>query len=421
MDNKVNPFETAVSMFTRVASEMGLEKLYPGQDLINRMTTPDTCISFRISLALDNGDIRAVEAHRVQFNDDHGPYKGGVRFHPEVTLDEVKALAFWMYLKTAVVDIPFGGGKGGICVDYKALSLSEKERLTKQFFQSLYPFIGVNKDIPAPDVNTSSREMAWGLDRIRKLAGVWQYPIVTGKPIELGGSLGRDSATGRGCIFVVKQYLEDHDYDFSECTASVQGFGNGGQWAARDLSALGVKVIAVSDTSCCLYNPHGIDIENAIRHKTETGKLTGLDGSLEEREVESIWDIPVTILVPSALENAITREIAKRLSTDLIAEVANGPTTPEADELLFDRGVRVIPDILANAGGVTVSYYEWVQNIQGEVWTREAVENRLRDKMVRAYRAIHDTSREHGISMRSSAYRRAIDKVAKAMVRRGAQ
>jgi glutamate dehydrogenase/leucine dehydrogenase len=418
---EINPFDTAVNMFKKTAKEMDLENTYAGQDIINRMTTPDMSISFRMSLALDDGTIKAYEGYRVQFNDDRGPYKGGVRFHPQVTLDEVKALAFWMYLKTAVVGVPYGGGKGGICVDYKSLSDSEKERLTKKFFETLHPFIGINKDIPAPDVNTGAREMAWGLDRMRKSTGYWEYAILTGKPIELGGSLGRDAATGRGCIYVTKAYLDEHKIDPKDCTACIQGFGNGGQWAAHDLDALGVKVLAVSDTTCCLYNKDGLDIKTAISHKQETGKLKGFNGDGEEKEVGALWDVPVTVLVPAALENSITSEVAERIDARVIPEVANGPTTPDADDLLFKKDITVIPDILANAGGVTVSYYEWVQNVQGERWTQEVVEEKLNKKMVKAYEEIHDLAKEKGISMRSAAYRIAIKKVAEAMVRRGAQ
>lgn len=418
---QINPFDTAVNMFKRTAGEMDLERAHPGQDLVNRMTTPDMSISFRISLALDTGEIKAFEAYRVQFNDDRGPYKGGVRFHPQVTLDEVKALAFWMYLKTAVVEIPFGGGKGGISVDYKNLSMAEKERLTKQFFQTLHPFIGVNKDIPAPDVNTGPREMAWGLDRMRKLTGFWEYAILTGKPVELGGSRGRDAATGRGCIYVTEAFMKDEKIKPARSTASIQGFGNGGQWAALDLAALGVKVVAVSDTSCCLYAQGGLDVKAAVAHKQQAGHLKGFPGKAEERSVESLWDVPVTILVPAALENSITIGIAKRIDARVIPEVANGPTTPEADEYLFKNGVTIIPDILSNAGGVTVSYYEWVQNIQGETWTQQEVEKRLKIKMTGAYEQIRDLSREKEISLRSAAYRIAIDRVANAMVRRGAQ
>jgi len=420
--SKINPFHAAVDMFRHVADQMGLEERYPGQDLIDRMTTPDMCITFRISLALDSGQIRAFEGFRVQFNDDRGPYKGGVRFHPHVDLDEVKALAFWMYLKTAVVDVPFGGAKGGIRVDYKALSDAEKERLTKKFFDTLHPFIGVNKDIPAPDVNTGPREMAWGLDRMRKAAGFWVYGILTGKPLNLGGSPGRESATGRGCIYVTEAYLAEHGIEPGQCTASVQGFGNGGQWAAHDLARLGVKVVALSDTSCCLHAEQGLDVAAAIDHKRGTGKLQGFRGNgVEEKAVECLWDIPVTILIPAALENAITIAVARRLNARLIAELANGPTTPEADRYLFQRGTSVIPDILANAGGVTVSYYEWVQNVQGEAWTQEMVEKRLRKKMVSAYEQIHGLSRQDQIPMRTAAYRMAIAKVAEALVARGAQ
>ncbi|MBA4386340.1 MAG: glutamate dehydrogenase [Verrucomicrobia bacterium] len=417
----VNPFETAVSTFMRVARGMKLEQRYPNQDIINRMIIPDTCISFRISLALDRGEVKALEGYRVQFNDDRGPYKGGVRFHPQVTLDEVKALAFWMYLKTAVADIPYGGGKGGIRVDYKALTDREKERLTKKFFDILHPYIGVFKDIPAPDVNTGAREMAWGLDRIRKRTSEWQYGILTGKPIELGGSLGRDSATGRGCIYVVEAYLKQHGMNPTDCTASIQGFGNGGQWAAFDLDRMGVRVVAVSDTSCCLSSKDGLDVKAAIAHKVKKGTLKGFSRSVAERKTDQLWSIPATIVVPSALENSITLGVAKGLQTKLIAEVANGPTTPDADAYFARQKVPVIPDILANAGGVTVSYYEWVQNIQGEIWTREKVEQQMRGKLVSAFEHIHNICREEKIPMRESAYRLAIDRVSKAMISRGAQ
>ena len=418
---KVNPFETAVNLFRQVAEQMNLDKHYPGQDIVNRMTTPDMCITFRLSLALDNGHIKAVEGYRVQFNDDRGPYKGGIRFHPQVDLDEVKALAFWMYLKTAVVDIPYGGGKGGISVDYKSLSEAEKERLTKKFFDTIHPFIGVYKDIPAPDVNTGGREMAWGLDRMRKSSGHWEYAILTGKPIELGGSLGRESATGRGCIYVTEAYLAEHQIDPKTCTASVQGYGNGGQWAAHDLARLGVKVLAISDTSCCLYSEKGIDVAAATAWKVKNGQLKGFPGKAEQRPTEKLWDVPTTILVPAALENSITLDVAKRIRAKIIAEVANGPTTPDADQYLFGKGVAVLPDILANAGGGTVSYYEWVQNIQGETWSQKQVEDRLQKKMVAAYQEVHNLSKKEKISMRSAAYQLAIDRVAKAMVRRGAQ
>ena len=419
---KMNPYQTAVDMFRRTADQMRLEEQYPGQDLISRMTMPDMCISFRISLALDNGRVKAFEGFRVQFNDDRGPYKGGVRFHPNVDLDEVKALAFWMYLKTAVVDVPYGGAKGGIRVDYKALSEAEKERLTKKFFDTLHPYIGVNKDIPAPDVNTGPREMAWGLDRMRRSTGFWEYGILTGKPVKLGGSPGREAATGRGCIYVTEAYLMEHDLDPRQCTASVQGFGNGGQWAANDLVRLGVKVVAISDTSCCLYSEAGIDIAAAVEHKSKTGTLRAFRAKeVEEHASEYLWEIPTTILIPAALENAITIDVARRINAKLIAELANGPTTPDADRYLFDKGTSIIPDILANAGGVIVSYYEWVQNAQGEAWTQEVVENRLREKIVSAYQAIHGLSRKDEISMRVAAYRTAIDKVATSLIARGAQ
>jgi len=409
-------------MFQQVADRIRLEERYPGKDIVMRMTTPDICITFRMSLALDNGTVKAFEGYRVQFNDDRGPYKGGVRFHPQVDLDEVKALAFWMYLKTAVVDIPFGGAKGGICVDYQSLSDSEKERLTKKFFETILPYIGVNKDIPAPDVNTGPREMAWGLDRMRKSTGYWEYGILTGKPLGLGGSPGRESATGRGVVYVTSAYLEDHGIDPKKCTASVQGFGKGGQWAAFDLEQLGVKVVAISDISCCIYCEQGVDIQKAIQHTKSTGCLHGFQGQgVREMETESLWDIPVTILIPAALENCITLDVAKRLQVGAITELANGPTVPEADRYLFDKGIAIIPDILANAGGVIVSYYEWVQNVQGETSTQQVVEEKLKRKMNAAYREVYELSRKNLGSMRSAAYQIAIERVARAMITRGAQ
>ena len=246
--------------------------------------------------------------------------------------------------------------------------------------------------------------------------------MLTGKPVELGGTPGRDSATGRGCIYVTSAHLRDHGIDPRTCTASVQGFGNGGQWAAHDLARLGVKVVAVSDTSCCLYAEGGIDVDAAIGHKVGTGYLQGFGGNgVEEKGTAYLWDVPVTILIPAALENAITIDVAKRTQARVVAEVANGPTTPDADRYLFEQGTSVIPDILANAGGVTVSYYEWLQNLQGETWTEEMVDQRLRKKMASAYQQIHDICRQDQVSMRTAAYRIAIDRVAKALVARGAQ
>ena len=417
----MNVFDNAVSMFRKVASDMDLEGRYPGKDLTNRMTIPDMAISFRLSLARDDGTIQAFEAYRVQFSDDRGPYKGGIRFHPAVTLEEVKALALWMYLKTAVVDLPFGGAKGGITVDYKALSGLEKERLTKQFFQALRPFIGPTTDIPAPDVNTGPREMAWGLDRLRKLAGRWEYAIVTGKPTDLGGSLGRKEATGRGCVYVTLAALEELGIAPEDSTAAVQGFGNGGQWASHDLAEAGVKVTAVCDTSATVSSPDGLDVPALIEHKQKTGKVKGFWGAAKEERKEAIWKHKATVVVPAALENCIGEEVAKSLQARVVAELANGPCTPAGAEALEGRGIVVLPDVLANAGGVTVSYYEWVQNTQGETWTQEAVEERLREKMVGAYREVRELAGEEKVSLRDAAYRLAIEKIAHAMVERGAQ
>jgi glutamate dehydrogenase/leucine dehydrogenase len=303
--------------------------------------------------------------------------------------------------------------------------MPEKERLTKQYFQVAHSFIGPQTDIPAPDVNTGPREMAWGLDRIRKLTGEWEYAIVTGKPLDLGGSPGRNEATGRGCVYVTRAHMEQHGIDPAASTAIVQGFGNGGQWAAHDLAALGVEVLAVSDTSCCLYAPEGLDVPAVTEYKKSSGRIAGFSGhapgQIEERPSDTLWDVPATVLVPAALENAVTLDVAKRLDVKLVAEVANGPSTPEANDYFFEKGVSVIPDILANAGGVTVSYYEWVQNTQGLSWEQEEVEAKLKKRMVRAYEAVHGLAAEKQTSMRDAAYAIAIERVAHAMVQRGAQ
>ncbi len=416
-------YEETVAFVKDIARKMRLEEQYPGHDLIRRMTTPDLSISFRISLRMDDGTIKAVPAYRVQYNDDRGPYKGGVRFHPQVDYYEVAALALWMYLKTAVVDIPFGGAKGGVRVDYNNLSPGEQERLTKQYFQTLYHFIGPNRDIPAPDVNTGPREMAWGLDRMRKMSGKWEYAILTGKPLYLGGCPGRIEATGRGCATVALQAMKDEGLEPEKCTASVQGFGNVGQWAAMDLHAAGVKVVCISDSHGALYNPSGLDVPALKAYKEATGTVKGFSSrsDAEEHPRDFIWDVPVTVLVPAALENAITGEVAEKLEVRIICEGANGPTTQEADDILKRKGTIVVPDILANAGGVTVSYYEWVQNVQGELWSQEEVECKLRNRLIGAYEEVRKIALREKTTLREAAYRTALDRVAHAMVVRGVQ
>jgi len=420
MDERNGIFDGAVNVFVKYAQPMEIDKRYPGDNLIKRLTSPDRCITLRLSVRMDDGRTEVYEGYRVQFNDDRGPYKGGLRFHPDVTLDEVKALAFWMYLKTAVVDIPLGGAKGGICVDYKSLADGEKERLTKKFTRVLRYDIGQERDIPAPDVNTGPREMAWMMDQWRALVGNYQRGVITGKPVDLGGSLGRDSATGRGAVLTIREAAKDLGLDLGKSTAVVQGYGEVGRWTAFDLAELGVKVIAVSDTKGGALNRDGLDVRALADHKRRTGSVVGFPGS-KRISAEELLSTECDVLVPAALENAIHEGNAADVRARIIAEGANGPTTPAADEALHSRGVLVVPDILANAGGVTVSYFEWVQNRQEMYWTLQEVETRLEQTMVKSYRTVADLARQHNVSLREAAYRIAIDRVASAAVARGVQ
>lgn len=406
--------------FFRYERFLELEKRYPGQHIPARLTEPDRSVEFRISVKRDDGTVIISRGYRVQFNDDRGPYKGGIRFHPVVDLEEVKALAFWMYLKTAVVDIPFGGSKGGVAVDYQALSLSEKERLTKRYAMILVGELGSERDIPAPDVNTSEREMAWIMDVWRMIYGRYQRGVVTGKPIAMGGSQGRTTATGRGVSFCIQEAAKDMGLELKGATAAVQGFGNVGSNTAQFLGDLGVRVVAVSDVTGAIRNLHGLDIGALRNHMNEGGKLTEFAGG-EPMARDDLFFEDVDILVPAALENAITPSNAQGIKARLIAEGANGPTVPEAADLLREKGTVVIPDILCNAGGVTVSYFEWVQNRQEFYWSAEKVDNELRSVMIRAYRAVAQEASRNRCTLREAAYRIAIERVAEAAVRRGVQ
>ncbi len=418
--SEMTAFDSAKALFSRYAESLQLEKRYPGRRLHERLTLPDRSVEFRLTLQLDRGDTLITQGYRVQFNDDRGPYKGGLRFHPLVDLEEVKALAFWMYLKTAVVEIPFGGAKGGIRVDYENLTLAEKERLTKKYVLVLGDEIGPEKDIPAPDVNTGEREMAWIMDAWRMHHGRYERGVVTGKPVAVGGSQGRTSATGRGVFFCIEEAAREMKLDLAQCAAAVQGFGNVGRHAALFLHQAGVRVTAVSDVHGAIRNSQGLDIPGLIRHVQEAGQVAGFKGG-DSFARDDLFFEPVDILVPAALENAITAERAERIQARLVAEGANGPTTPDAIALLGEKGVTVIPDILCNAGGVTVSYFEWVQNRQEFYWSAEQVDHELRAVMVRAYRQVAAEAASQRCTLREAAYRLAIARVADAAHRRGAQ
>lgn len=413
-------FGRAKAMFLHYAAPLGLERKYPGLSVLERLTTPDKCITYRLSLQMDDGTIKAFPAYRVQFNDDLGPYKGGLRFHPQVTLDEVTALAFWMYVKTAVVNIPFGGAKGGIAVDYPALSLAEKERLTKKFAIMLASDVGPDTDIPAPDVNTGAREMAWMLHAWRMSSHHYDRGMVTGKPIELGGSQGRAEATGRGVVITLAEAAGDLGIDLQNATAAVQGFGNVGRNAALELVRRGCRVIAVSDVAGAVYNPGGLDIDALAAHSRATGSVAGFPGGTPV-DHRAVLCAKCDFLVPAALEECITADIARDLQARMVVEGANGPTTMEADQILQARGIQVVPDVLANAGGVTVSYFEWVQNRQEYYWTHEEVIQRLTSRMLDAYRRTAERARDRRCSLRQAAYESAIERVAQITVERGAQ
>jgi len=420
MSTSGNLFERAKAIFLQYAEPLQLDARYPGKSLTNRLTTPDKSIIYRLSLQMDDGSIRAFGAYRVQFNDDLGPYKGGIRFHPQVSLDEVTALAFWMYLKTAVVNLPFGGAKGGIAVDYRRLSITEQERLTKKFAIMLQNDIGHDTDIPAPDVNTGAREMAWMLDTWRMTSGHYDRAMITGKPLNLGGSQGRVEATGRGVITMLMEAASDRGIDPQGATAAVQGFGNVGQHAALELVRRGTRVIAVSDVAGAVGDPAGLDIAALVDHVRRSGAVTGFSGGRPLTHCE-VLTADCDFLVPAALEDAITAEIAPEIRARIIAEGANGPTTQEAARILEARDICVVPDVVANAGGVTVSYFEWVQNRQEYYWTHQEVIERMTAKMVAAYREMAQRARDRQCSLRQAAYEIAIDRVVQVSLERGVQ
>ncbi len=420
MPSNGSVFDRAKRLFLHYAEPLNLEQRYPRWSLLERLTTPDRAMTFRISLQMDDGSIRAVPAYRVQFNDDLGPYKGGLRFHPCVNLDEVTALAFWMYLKTAVVDIPFGGAKGGIAVDYKALSPAEQERLTKKFAILLANVIGEDTDIPAPDVNTGPREMAWMLDAWRMTSGEYHRGMVTGKPLNLGGSRGRPESTGRGCALVLLEAARDLGIDPQLATAAVQGFGNVGRHVALELARHGTKVVAISDAGGGLRNPHGIDVVALAEHTKQTGWISGFPGATPVDHLDVLCG-PCDFLVPAALEDSITAQIASSVQARLVVEGANGPTTQDAMEILAHRGIAVVPDILANAGGVTVSYFEWVQNRQEFYWPHQEVIDRMSTRLIGAYHQIVDRAGRDFTALRQAAYELAIERVVQAKIERGAQ
>jgi glutamate dehydrogenase (NAD(P)+) len=405
----------ATALVCEVAEMLGLEQRHPGQRLVERLTTPDRVITFRMAVQRDDHSVEVFHGYRVQHLDILGPYKGGIRLHPAVDLDDVKALALWMTLKTALVGIPFGGAKGGIAVDPASLSVQELERLMRKYTTRLAEDIGPNSDIPAPDMGSGAREMAWIYDEYRKGHAVAR-PVVTGKPIELGGSAGRREATGHGVVCILQAALRQ--LGLTAPTIAVQGFGNVGGQAARELAELGYKVVAVADARGAVGDPRGLDIPALCAHQERTGWVSGFPGA---EPVADVLAVPCDVLLPCAMEHVITAANAHLIRARLIVEGANGPCEPEADRILAERGVLVVPDVLANAGGVIVSYFEWVQNREGLYWSLADVNARLAERLEDAYQRVAALAAKRSISMRKAAYCMAIEKIATGMVMRGVQ
>ncbi len=406
-------YDIAVEQFQRAADIM---KLDPNVQEILRKPRRVLMVNFPVKM--DDGRLLLYQGFRSQHNNALGPYKGGVRFHPNVTIDEVKALSMWMTWKCAVAGIPFGGAKGGVTVNPKLLSQSELEKLSRSFFSLISEIVGPYRDIPAPDVYTDSQTMAWFMDEYSKSEKNNAFAVVTGKPLIIGGSLGRDSATGRGVAITVEEAARHMKLNLKGATCAVQGFGNVGSWAYQFLEEDGVKIVAVSDSKGGAYKKSGIWFNDAASYKKKNGSVINLPDS-QPITNEELLELDVDILIPAALEDVITKDNAKSIKAKLVAEGANGPTTPEADDILFHNGTTLIPDILANSGGVSTSYLEWVQNLQHLYWTADEVDHRLKNIMVKAFAEVYKTSQDHNVDMRTGAYIQAIGKVRDAMKIRG--
>jgi len=396
-------------MMLRFDQAADLLDLEPG--LYRVLRNPEKQIIISIPIMRDNGEVEVFTGYRVLYNTSRGPAKGGIRFDMQVTLEEVKALAAWMTWKCAVVNIPFGGSKGGVVCDPDSMSAGELERLTRRYTAGIIHVLGPDSDVPAPDVNTNERVMAWIMDTYSMHVGHTTTAVVTGKPVEMGGSMGRREATGRGCMIVTKEALAHLGMPVVGTTVAVQGFGNVGSVAAQLLQAEGCKIVAIGDRSTSIYNPDGIDVNDAIAYVAKNRHLDGY-GKGELISGADLLKLDVDVLVPAALENVITTKNAGEIRARIICEGANGPTTAAADSILEENGVFVIPDILANAGGVTVSYFEWVQDRGGYFWTEQLVNDRLRDIMVQSFQAVLDLSKKHKVNMRTAAYMLAISRVA---------
>lgn len=419
MPAEANPFSSLQEQLDHASAYM--DDMDVSDGVFERLKHPERVLETNLTVEMDDGQLEVFKAFRSQFNGDRGPYKGGIRYHPNVSRDEVKALSGWMVYKCAVVDIPYGGGKGGIVIDPQEYSTTELERITRSFAKELRPFIGEDRDIPAPDVNTGQREMNWIKNTYETLENTTEPGVITGKALDSGGSAGRVEATGRSTMLTAREAFSYLDRDMNGATVAVQGYGNAGSIAAQLLQdELGATIVAVSDSSGAIYNPDGIDADAAKDRKNKTGSVTDYEGATEEITNEELLTLDVDLLVPAALENAIDAEIALDVQADVIAEAANGPITPDADDLLSERDVVVLPDILTNAGGVTVSYFEWVQNRQRFYWTEERVNNELERVITEAFDSLVTAYEDRDLpTFRTAAYVVAIERVASAFEQAG--
>ena len=379
---------------------------------------PLRVLEVSIPVKMDDGSVKVFKGYRSQHNDAVGPTKGGTRFHPDVSFDEVKALSIWMTFKCSVIGLPYGGGKGGITVDPSTLSQGELERLARGYIQATHKLLGEKFDIPGPDVNTNAQIMAWMVDEYNKLVGHSALGMLTGKPVEFGGSRGRLSATSQGLCYVMREAFAKMGIDIKTATAAVQGFGNVGQFFCKIAAEMGVKIVAISEIDCNIYNENGLNIPALLAHRQKTGSIKGF-GNAKEITTKEFWALKVDALAPAALENAINKTTAESIQAKLIVEGANGPITLEADEVLNKKGVLVVPDILANACGVTVSYFEWVQNLYGYYWKEEEVIEKAEQAMVDAFEAVYAVKQDYNVPMRTAAYLYSVKRIANVMKLRG--
>lgn len=409
----LNPYEIAQRQIEEAASHLQLPA-----HVVEFLKKPKRVLSVNFPVKMDDGTVRVFEGFRSQHNDALGPNKGGIRFHPDVTMDEVKALSMWMSFKCGVVGLPYGGGKGGVICDPRKLSKGELERVSRGFMEAIAEIVGPEKDIPAPDVYTTPEIMGWMMDTYSRLRGAFTPGVITGKPLIVGGSKGRNEATARGCVFTIEEAMRQLGKPMQGATVAIQGYGNAGRIAAKLLSEQGCTIVAVSDSGGAIYLPEGLPVDEIGQLKDEKGSVRYYEAANAITN-EELLELEVDILIPAALENVITAANASRIKAKIVAEAANGPTTPEADKVLFEKGIVVIPDILANAGGVTVSYFEWVQNLANFYWSEEEVNSKLKVKMTESYGVVSELASKHNVPLRTAAYMVSIQRIAEAMKARG--